>query len=115
MNGLKAWFGAAVLLAAALFFPGAAIAAPQFPALTGRVVDDAHILSDATRAQLTQKLAALEQATGRQLVVVTLPSLQGYEIADYGYQLRPRLGHRTEKQKQRRDFYRCAQRTRCPH
>src|SRR5205085_1505096 len=29
----------------------------------------------------------LEQRTGRQLVVVTLPSLQGYEIEDYGYQL----------------------------
>ena len=62
-------------------------AAPTFPALTGRVVDDAHILSEPTKAALTQKLAALEQKTSRQLVVVTLPSLQGYEISDYGYQL----------------------------
>jgi uncharacterized protein len=62
-------------------------AAPAFPALTGRVVDDARILSDATRQDLTQKLAALEAKTSRQLVVVTLPSLQGYEISDYGYQL----------------------------
>jgi uncharacterized protein len=62
-------------------------AAPTFPALTGRVVDDAHILSDATKADLDQKLAGLEQKTSRQLVVVTLPSLQGYEISDYGYQL----------------------------
>lgn len=62
-------------------------AAPKFPALTGRVVDDAHILSDATKSDLTQKLAALEQKTSRQLVVVTIPSLQGYEISDYGYQL----------------------------
>src|SRR6185437_10293377 len=62
-------------------------AAPTFPALTGRVVDDAHILSDATRADLDQKLAGLEAKTSRQLVVVTLPSLQGYEISDYGYQL----------------------------
>jgi uncharacterized protein len=61
--------------------------APQFPALTGRVVDDAHVLSPEVQAQLTQKLADLEQKTSRQLVVVTLPSLQGYEIADYGYQL----------------------------
>ncbi len=50
-------------------------------------MDDAHILSDQTTADLTQKLAALEAKTSRQLVVVTLPSLQGYEIADYGYQL----------------------------
>src|SRR6185312_15634776 len=61
--------------------------APKFPALTGRVVDDAHILSDATRGQLDQKLAALELRNSRQLVVVTLPSLQGYDISDYGYQL----------------------------
>jgi uncharacterized protein len=64
-----------------------ATAAPQFPALTGRVVDDAHILSEATRTELDAKLAALEQATSRQLVVVTVPSLGGYEISDYGYQL----------------------------
>src|ERR1700755_811397 len=62
-------------------------AAPTFPALSGRVVDDAHILSDATKADLDQKLAGLEQKTSRQLVVVTLASLQGYEISDYGYQL----------------------------
>jgi uncharacterized protein len=64
-----------------------AAAAPTFPALTGRVVDNAHILSDATKADLDQKLAALEAKTSRQLIVVTLPSLQGYEISDYGYQL----------------------------
>jgi len=62
-------------------------AAPKFPALTGRVVDDAGILSSDTKAGLTEKLAALEQKTSRQLVVVTLPSLQGYDISDYGYQL----------------------------
>jgi uncharacterized protein len=32
-------------------------------------------------------LATLETQTGRQLVVATLPDLQGYEIEDYGYQL----------------------------
>jgi uncharacterized protein len=64
-----------------------AAAAPKFPALTGRVVDDAHILSDATKTDLDGKLAALEAKTSRQLVVVTIPSLQGYEISDYGYQL----------------------------
>ena len=64
-----------------------AFAAPTFPPLTGRVVDDAHVLSPQTQADLTAKLTALEQKTGDQLVVVTLPSLQGYEIEDYGYQL----------------------------
>ncbi|HVZ69717.1 MAG TPA: TPM domain-containing protein [Rhizomicrobium sp.] len=64
-----------------------AAAAPTFPPLTGRVVDDAHILSDSAKASLTEKLEDLENRTSRQLVVVTLPSLQGYEIEDYGYQL----------------------------
>jgi uncharacterized protein len=64
-----------------------AAAAPSFPALTGRVVDNANILSDATKSDLDTKLAALETKTSRQLVVVTIPSLQGYEISDYGYQL----------------------------
>jgi uncharacterized protein len=64
-----------------------ASAAPKFPALTGRVVDDANILSAETKTDLDGKLAALEQKTSRQLVVVTIPSLGGYEISDYGYQL----------------------------
>ena len=70
-----------------LFLPALALAAPKFPPLTGRVVDDAQILSTQAEAKLTAELAALEQKTGRQLVVVTLPTLQGYEIEDYGYQL----------------------------
>lgn len=66
---------------------GAALAAPTFPKLTGRVVDDANMLSPAVEQQLTEELATLEASTGRQVVVATLPSLQGYEIEDYGYQL----------------------------
>ena len=63
------------------------LAAQEFPALTGRVVDQADILPEATEAELVQKLEALEQQSQRQLVVVTLSDLQGYDIADYGYQL----------------------------
>jgi uncharacterized protein len=69
-------------------FATAALAADlKFPPLTGRVVDDAHILSPATTEKLTQELAGLEQQTGHQLVVATVPDLQGHEIEDYGYQL----------------------------
>jgi len=75
------------LLIAFLFSALPAMAAPSFPTLTGRVVDDAHILSEQTKSDLDQKLAGLETSNSRQLVVVTLPSLQGYEISDYGYQL----------------------------
>ncbi|HZZ34931.1 MAG TPA: TPM domain-containing protein [Caulobacteraceae bacterium] len=64
-----------------------AFADPKFPELTGRVVDDAHVLKPETKAALEAKLQALEEKTTRQLVVVTLPDLQGYAVEDYGYQL----------------------------
>ncbi|WP_310810899.1 TPM domain-containing protein [Pseudomonas sp. N3-W] len=59
----------------------------KFPALTGRVVDNAQMIEPAVREQLTQQLQAHEAATGEQLVVVTVPDLQGADIADFGYQL----------------------------
>lgn len=74
-------------LLAVLLLASPATAAPDFPALTGRVVDGANILSPATEQALTGKLAGLEASNSRQLVVVTLASLGGYDIADYGYQL----------------------------
>jgi uncharacterized protein len=61
--------------------------AQTFPKLTGRVVDGAHILNAAEVADLTSKSAALEAKTGRQLVVATVPDLQGYPIEDFGYRL----------------------------
>ena len=76
--------GLAVALAIASV---AALAAPSFPPLTGRVVDTAGILSPQAEAELSAQLAAHEQATTNQVVVVTLKSLDGYDIADYGYQL----------------------------
>src|SRR4051794_6530180 len=62
-------------------------AEPSFPALTGRVVDQAQILEAATRTRIDSKLEQLESKTTTQLVVATLRSLQGYDIADYGYRL----------------------------
>lgn len=62
-------------------------AALTFPALSGRVVDDAGILSADTRDTLTGLLAEHERQTGNQVVVVTLKSLQGTTIEQYGYQL----------------------------
>lgn len=67
--------------------PAWAQPAPTFPSLTGRVVDQAELLSPAAETAITEKLATLESQTGDQLVVVTLNSLQDREIEDYGYQL----------------------------
>ncbi len=61
--------------------------AQTFPPLTGRVVDAAHVLPADAAARLDQQLAALEIQSQRQLVVTTIPDLQGYDIEDYGYRL----------------------------
>lgn len=55
-----------------------------FPALTGRVVDNANILSGQTRNYLDELLQGISES---QIVVVTLPSLEGKTIEEYGYQL----------------------------
>ncbi|HEY9234529.1 MAG TPA: TPM domain-containing protein, partial [Phenylobacterium sp.] len=83
--GPRGVFSLAALILAFSF--AVAFAAPTFPPLTGRVVDNANILSPQAEQELTTELANLEAQTGRQLVVATLPDLQGYEIEDYGYQL----------------------------
>jgi uncharacterized protein len=71
-----------------LFCMGPALAAePTYPALTGRVVDDANLLSQSDRDELDADLKALEDKSSDQLVVVTLPSLQNLSIEDFGYQL----------------------------
>ena len=77
----------AVLIALLAVLAPALTMAQTFPALTGRVVDGANIIPADEKGRLEQKLAALETQSRRQLVVVTLPDLQGYEISDYGYQL----------------------------
>jgi uncharacterized protein len=76
-----------LLLALMLLALAPAAQAQTFPTLTGRVVDDAKLLDAAQAAALTEKLATLEKQSGRQLVVATIPDLQGYDIADYGYRL----------------------------
>ena len=61
--------------------------AVDFPSLTGRVVDAAGILNAGTRVDLARQLEAHERATGQQIVVATVPNLDGLPIEDYGYQL----------------------------
>ena len=74
-------------LALLAFIGPAAAAEPTYPQLTGRVVDDADLLSAADIAELDAGLKALEDKSSDQVVVVTLPSLQGFTIEDFGYQL----------------------------
>jgi uncharacterized protein len=76
-----------LLLAAILLAASGAYAEPKFPPLTGRVVDDAHLLTPADKAAIEADLKALAQKSSDQLVVYTANSLQGYPIEDFGYQL----------------------------
>ena len=62
-------------------------ATSEFPALAGRVVDDAGMLDAATRESLRAKLAALEARSGIQVVVATVTSLNGNSIEDYANRL----------------------------
>ncbi|WP_297327500.1 TPM domain-containing protein [uncultured Bartonella sp.] len=55
----------------------------SFPVLSGRVVDNAHLLSASTLDKMTRELAALERQTGDQIVVATLSTLSGYDIETY--------------------------------
>jgi uncharacterized protein len=71
-------FALALLLLAVV-----AWAAADVPFLTGRVVDNAEILSAATREALEAKLAAHEQATANQVVVLTISSLDDESIEDF--------------------------------
>jgi uncharacterized protein len=82
----RAVYGA-VLICFALVLAALPAAAQTFPALTGRVVDAANILKPEDRAALEAKLKAHEDKTSDQVVIATLPSLEGYEIEDYANRL----------------------------
>src|ERR1700689_3032559 len=77
------WPQALVVALLAALWASAVLAATNFPPLTGRVVDQANILSPVTVADLERKLADLEQKSRIQLVVATVSSLDGEEIEPY--------------------------------
>lgn len=60
----------------------ATTAAPKI-ALTGRVTDAAHILNDTQKASLSKRLEKLERKTGHQMVIVTVPTLGGQDVAAF--------------------------------
>jgi len=84
MRRLIALIAAALALVAVSLSPARA---EDFPKLTGRVVDGAHLLQPADIATLDAKLAGLEAQSRRQIVVATVPSLGGNDVADYANKL----------------------------
>ena len=75
-----------LLLAFIVLLPLAAFAA-SLPALTGRVVDNAGMIDAATEVLLTQKLADFEKKGSDQIVVATVPNLDGEAIEPYANRL----------------------------
>ena len=77
----------AVAFVALLCVGLAGACAADFPALTGRIVDQANVIPAATRNAIEPKLADLETKSGIQLVVATVASLDGEEIEPYANEL----------------------------
>jgi uncharacterized protein len=75
----------AILLFA--FLPSVAALAAELPKLTGRVVDNADMIDAATEAALTDRLAAFEKKSSDQIVVATIPDLDGEAIEPYANRL----------------------------
>jgi uncharacterized protein len=67
----------------ALLLLAAAASAKEVPYLSGRVNDLAGLLDAAQRERVEARLAALEQATGAQVAVLTVDSLDGEVLEDY--------------------------------
>ena len=80
--------GMTIGIAAALCLLFASFAfALDFPELTGRVVDQAGVMSAESKSDIEAKSKTLEDKSGIQLVVATVKSLQGSDIETYANQL----------------------------
>lgn len=64
-----------------------AVASTGFPSLAGRVTDVAQVLTGQQKNRLSAKLELIEQTTGHQMIVVTVPTLGGRDIAGFARDL----------------------------
>lgn len=65
---------------------------PERPVPPRLVNDIANVLTDTERAQLEDTLVQFAQTTSTQIVVVTVPDLEGYDPGDYAFQLGEKWG-----------------------
>jgi uncharacterized protein len=66
-----------------ILFASSIASAIEVPYLTGRVNDEAQILTQETNQRLTEILKEHESLTGNQIVVLTIATLNGENIEDY--------------------------------
>ena len=72
------------VMVGALASPAAAL---DVPPLTGRIVDNAHLLPADRTASLSAELATHEARTGNQVAVLTLPSLEGEPLEEFSHRV----------------------------
>ena len=78
-----------------VLFP-ALVSALEVPPLTGRIVDRASLLSPELLSSLSVELAAHEDRTGNQVVLLSEPSLEGESLEEYSHRVATtwKLGHK---------------------
>ena len=81
------WGAVAIFLVSVLVGSSIGLADPHLPVRTGAVVDAANIIGANQEQALAAKVADLQSRLNAELVVVTLPSLQGYSIERWGRDL----------------------------
>lgn len=99
MNQLKGagWRVAPFMLVALLqLLSFSALFAIQVPALSGRVNDYGAMMSPQARADIEARLQQLETAESTQIVVLTVPSLEGDPIEDFSIRVAEawKIGHK---------------------
>jgi uncharacterized protein len=87
---------ALLLVAVAVGGLASSAAALDVPPLTGRIVDNAHLLPEPLVKTLSDDLAAHEARTGNQVALLTLPSLEGEPLEEFSHRVATtwKLGHK---------------------
>ena len=78
---VKRFLTGSALAVLMLFSP---LFAASVPAMKGRVNDYAKIIRESDEREIEEYLAGIEQSTGIQIAVLTMPSLDGDDIASFG-------------------------------
>lgn len=72
-----------LLALASIFLFASGLFAAKVPRLQGYVNDYANVISAHDKTEITNYLSALENSTGIQIFVLTMPSLEGEDIASF--------------------------------
>jgi len=83
---------ATFLLAVVLLTAGSALAAPAVPKARGYVNDTAGLLSPAARQDIEGFLGAFERSDSTQIVILTVPSLEGEDLEGYSVRVAQNWG-----------------------